>query len=85
MIIFSNLNFVRPPQYNSVLKNRYQKVDTIPKTLYFGKGGLAICISWLITIREYDPNLPKKHKLENLVLLVEDKNRIRRNSGVSNV
>ena len=31
------------------------------------------------------PNRPKMHKLENLVLIVEDKKKIRRNSGVSNV
>ena len=88
-IIFSNLNFVHLPQYNNVIKIRYQKVDNTPKTLYFGKGGIAICILWFINrskpLRENYPNRPKTHKLENLMLLAEDENKIRRNSGVSNV
>ena len=36
-------------------------------------------------IREKYSNRPKTHKLENLVLITEVKNKIRRNSGLSNV
>ena len=36
-------------------------------------------------ISEKYPNFPKRHKLDNLVLIVEDENKIQRNSGVSNV
>ena len=61
----------------------------MPKTLCFGKGGLAICISQFIhqskQIRENYPKHTKTHKLENLVLIAEDKNIIHRNSSVSNV
>ena len=87
--IFSNFNFVRLPHYNNVLKSRYHKVGTMPKTLCFGKWGLASCISQLIhpskPIRENYLNRPNTHKLEKLVLIAEDEKKIRRNSGVSNV
>ena len=50
---------------------------------------LARCISLFIhpskPIRKTYPNQPKTHKIENLVLIAEDKNKIRINSGVSNV
>ena len=89
MIIFLNLKSVRLPQYNNVLKSSYHKVDTMPKTLCFGKGGLASCIPWFIRpskpIREKYKNCPKTHKLENLVLIAEEENKIQINSGVSNV
>ena len=61
----------------------------MPKSLCFGNGGLAICISWFIhpskTIREKYTNLPKTHNLKNLVLIVEAEKTIWRNSGVSDV
>ena len=61
----------------------------MPNTLFLGKGGLVSCISRFIhpskPIREKYTNLPKTHKLENLVLIAEDQNKIQRNSGVSNV
>ena len=80
---------MRLPQYNNVLKRRYHKVGTIPKTLFFCKGCLARCVSCFIRlsklIRYKYPNRPKTHTLENLVLIAEDENKIRKNSGVSNV
>ena len=52
-------------------------------------GGIAICISRFMhpskTIGEKCPNLPNMHNLENLVLTAEDKKKIRRNSGISNM
>ena len=61
----------------------------MPKILCFGKGSLVICISQLILpskpIRLKYYNHPKKHKIENLVLIAEEEDKIRRNSGVSNV
>ena len=61
----------------------------MPKTMFFGKGGLAIFISLFIhrskPIREKYSNGPNMHNIENLVLIAEDKNKTRRNSGVSNV
>ena len=61
----------------------------MPKTLCFGKGGLASCISQFIhpikPMREKYPNRPKTHKLTNLVLIAEDEKKIQRNIGVSNV
>ena len=84
-----NFNFVHLPQYNNALNSRYHKVDIIPKTLCFGKGGLATFFSRFVhpskPIREKYPNQTKMHNIENLVLIVEGKNKIRRNSGVSNV
>ena len=59
------------------------------KSPYFGKGVLVSCISQFIhsikSIRENSLNRPKSHKLENLVLIVEAKKMIWRNSGVRNV
>ena len=47
------------------------------------------CISFSVhpikPIRKKYPNRTKIHKLENLVLIAEDKNKIRRNGDVSNV
>ena len=61
----------------------------MPKSICFRKGGLVICISWLIhpskLIREKYTEHPKTHNLENLVLVVEAENRIRINISVSNV
>ena len=61
----------------------------MPKTLCFGKRGLAIRILMLIhpskLIRQKYKNHPNTHKLENLVLIVEDETKIRINRGVSNV
>ena len=57
--------------------------------LVFGKRGIAICISRFIRpskpIREKNPNRPKTHKLENLVLIAEEEIKIHINSGVSNM
>ena len=86
-IIISNLNFVHLLQYNNELKIRYHKVDNIPKIIYFGKGCLVSCISCFICpskpIREKYPNLTKTHKLENLVSIAENENKIHRKSSVS--
>ena len=47
------------------------------------------CISRFInpskTIRDKYPNRPKTHYPESLVFIVEDENKMKRNSGVSNV
>ena len=57
--------------------------------MFFGKGGISTCISRFTQpsklIREKHPNRPTTHKLDNLVLIAEEKNKIWRNSGVSNV
>ena len=59
------------------------------KLLCFGKGGLARCISRFIRpskpIRKKYPNRSKTHEIENLVLIVDTKKTIQRNSGVINV
>ena len=59
------------------------------KTLCFGKGGLASCISRFIRagklIREKYTEFTKMHNLENLVLIAKDEKKIRINRGVSNV
>ena len=61
----------------------------MPKTLCFWKGGLERFISLFIfpikPIREKYPSRPKTHKLDNLVLIAEDKNTIQRNSDIINV
>ena len=61
----------------------------MPKTLCFGEGVLVSCISHIIhpikLIREKYLNCSKKYNLKNLVLIAEDENKIRINSGVSNV
>ena len=89
MIIFSCLNFVRLPQYNNVPKSWYHKVDTMKKTNFLWKGGLASCISGFIRpskpIRGEYMNSQKTHKIKNLVLVAEAKNMIRINSGVIHV
>ena len=83
------MKFVRLPKYNNVLKSRYHKVDTMPKTFCFGKGGLATCISRFSCpskpIRDKYQSRTKTHTLENLVLIADDEKKIQRNSGVSNV
>ena len=88
-IIFLNFEFVRLLQYNNVPKSKYHKVDTIPKTICYGRRGIEICISCFIhpskLIREKYLNRPNAHKLENFVLIAEYKNKIRRNRSVSNV
>ena len=88
-IISLNLRFVCLPQNNNVLKIRYHKVETMPKTLFWGSGVLQSCISRIInpskTIREKYLNLSKTHEIENLVLIAEDKNKTWRNISVSNV
>ena len=81
IILLIYFNFLRLPQYNNLLKGRYHKVETMPKTHFFGKGGLESCISRFIQpskpIMENDPNHPKTHKLENLVLIAEYEKKIR--------
>ena len=59
------------------------------KPLFFGKEGLAICISLFIhpskPIKKKYPKRPKTHDLDNLVLIMKVENTIRINIGASNV
>ena len=61
----------------------------MPKSLCFEKGGLDSCISRFVhpslPIREKYSNCPNTHKLYTLLLIAEAKNKISRNSGISNV
>ena len=88
-MIFSIFNFVHLPQYNIVLKTRYHKVETIPKTLCFGERVLSSCISRFIhtskPVSQKYSNHFKMHKFENLVLIAEGEKKIQRNRCVSNV
>ena len=60
----------------------------MPKN-FLGEGGLASCISRFFhpskTIRDKYINLPKAYTIENLVFIAEEKKKIWRNRGVSNV
>ena len=88
-IIISNLNLVRLPHYNNILKSRNNKVDIMPKTIWFVTGGIDIFISWFIhpskLIMNKHTTFTKTDNLENLVLIVKDENKTWRNNGVINV
>ena len=47
-IIFSCLKFLHLPQYNNVLQSWHHNVDTMKKSLFLGKGGIASWISRFI-------------------------------------
>ena len=59
------------------------------KNHFFRKGGLAKMYftvhSTKYTIREKYPNHSNIHKINNLVLIEEDKDKIKRNISVSNI
>ena len=61
----------------------------MPKTFFYGKGGIVRCISQFIhpskPIKEKYLNCTNSHKFKNLVLIAKAKNTICINSGVSNV
>ena len=56
--------------------------------LSFGVSGVVSCMSRFIhpskLIREKYPNLPKAHKLEDLILIAESEISIRRGGGLAN-
>ena len=89
MIILSCLLFLRIPKYINVTHILHYKVYTMPNTLFWGKGGIAICIPGFIyprkMIREKYLNHPKSHKLYNLLLIVEYENMIQKISSVSDI
>ena len=81
--------FCTSPRYNNLLQSWHSQISTPCQSHFIlGRGCLASCISngaftWVKPTREKYPNHLKCHNFNNLVLIVEAKKTIWRNSGVS--